>query len=259
MVMQNRISWAARRRAIAIVIFAIVIFIGIVFFKHTFFYNAPSCVDGIQNQNETGIDCGGTCPYLCVAQVKQPIVQFVHAFSNGTGRIDVIAYIENPNIDAAIVNTPYTIDLYEKGNKSISKTGLVTLRPHTITPIFIPNFSYTNQKIINVFLTFTAKKPHWFTVQKKIPILPFSNIQVTQGEIPHINATITNTTTTIFNNLKVIIVVFGSNNNVITASQTVVPTLDALGKAPLVFTWNKQFSNTPIREDLFPILPISRT
>lgn len=25
----------------------------------------PNCIDGTQNQNETGIDCGGPCPYAC--------------------------------------------------------------------------------------------------------------------------------------------------------------------------------------------------
>nr|WP_294773769.1 T9SS type A sorting domain-containing protein [uncultured Flavobacterium sp.] len=34
---------------------------------------APTCTDGIQNGTETGIDCGGTCPNACLAQINLPV------------------------------------------------------------------------------------------------------------------------------------------------------------------------------------------
>lgn len=34
---------------------------------------APSCTDGIQNGNETGIDCGGSCPNVCAVQINLPV------------------------------------------------------------------------------------------------------------------------------------------------------------------------------------------
>jgi hypothetical protein len=33
----------------------------------------PTCTDGIQNGTETGIDCGGSCPNVCLTQVNLPI------------------------------------------------------------------------------------------------------------------------------------------------------------------------------------------
>jgi hypothetical protein len=34
---------------------------------------APTCTDGIQNGDETGIDCGGSCPNVCLAQINLPV------------------------------------------------------------------------------------------------------------------------------------------------------------------------------------------
>jgi predicted lipoprotein with Yx(FWY)xxD motif len=36
--------------------------------------NTPSCTNGIQDGDETGIDCGGSCPNTCDSITKQPIV-----------------------------------------------------------------------------------------------------------------------------------------------------------------------------------------
>jgi len=35
--------------------------------------SAPSCTDGIMNGTETGVDCGGSCPNACLAQIDLPI------------------------------------------------------------------------------------------------------------------------------------------------------------------------------------------
>lgn len=33
----------------------------------------PTCTDGIQNGDETGIDCGGSCPNSCLSQINLPV------------------------------------------------------------------------------------------------------------------------------------------------------------------------------------------
>jgi hypothetical protein len=34
---------------------------------------APTCTDGIQNGDETGVDCGGSCPNSCLSQINLPV------------------------------------------------------------------------------------------------------------------------------------------------------------------------------------------
>ena len=75
-----------------------------------------------------------------------------------------------------------------------------------------------------------------------------------------ISATIENPTAVPKYNVKVIIVVLGSSgqsNNVIAASQTIVPSILPQGSVPIAFTWNTPFSNTPIREEILPIMPFN--
>ncbi len=256
--MVQGISWAARRRAIVIIILALIVSVGVLFFHRTVLYNAPSCTDGVQNQNETGVDCGGACPYLCTEQVEKPVIQFARAVTNGGGRTDLIAYVENLNADAAVANAPYTVEMYgAEGTVVAKRSGFITLFTRSVTPLFIPGVAHGSIKIVNAFLSFNTKKMRWVKHTSVRPLLPFSNIQVTQGSVAHITATITNPSTTVYRNLKVIISVFDKNNNVIAASQTVVPVLRGLSTAPLVFTWSAPFSKTPVREDLFPILPLT--
>lgn len=58
----------------------------------------PSCTDGIRNQGETGIDCGGPC-YSCeIKTLGAPIVRNVVYFINSSNNtIDLGAEIRNPN------------------------------------------------------------------------------------------------------------------------------------------------------------------
>src|SRR5262245_15346669 len=62
-------SWASGRRfsIIALIVGVIALVVAAV----TFFsmQKAPSCVDNLQNQDEEGVDCGGSCSYLCATSL----------------------------------------------------------------------------------------------------------------------------------------------------------------------------------------------
>ncbi len=257
----NRLSWAGRRRAVVFLVLGIIASLSIVLVYHVTVYRAPSCTDGIQNQNETGIDCGGSCTYLCTAQVLPPLARFVRPIENGVGRTDIVAYVDNSNATAALRNASYTIQLYGKDNTILSqKNGTVDLPPHSAVPVFIPDFYNGPKKPVNAFLTFKQSSLKWFTSTTSPQTLPISDIKVASTDTPHITATVTNPTATPLYNVKIIIVVLGasgSSDNVIAASQTVVPLIPAQGTAPLIFTWNAPFSGAPVREEILPVLPLA--
>src|SRR3989344_7202851 len=97
----RKMSWAARRRFIILLIIGAVVVAFLTTVGIATFYDAPSCTDSKQNQDETGIDCGGSCSRICTAEAQPPTVLFTKAIQNGEGRVDVIAEIENKNADAA--------------------------------------------------------------------------------------------------------------------------------------------------------------
>src|SRR3989344_6201594 len=69
-----RMSWAAGRRFIILCIVGAVVIAFLAAISIATFYKSPSCSDGKQNQDETGVDCGGSCAYLCKAKKPTPTV-----------------------------------------------------------------------------------------------------------------------------------------------------------------------------------------
>jgi len=76
---------------------------------------APSCTDGIKNGDETGVDCGGSCPNACLAQINLP-VNF-----EGTG-VDYTVIGFGDTVNSLVV------DPTDVGNKVI-KTIKTTVSP----------------------------------------------------------------------------------------------------------------------------------
>ena len=217
-------------------------------------YKAPSCMDNKQNQNETGVDCGGPCSYLCSVDETAPRVAFVRAVSPQAGRTDVIAYIDNTNTNAQVQGAKYTVDVYDLNNKLVaSKNGTVNLPPNTTVPVFIPDFYLGPGLITTAFLTFDPSSLMWQRSSTR-PILPAqSQLQIFDGPTPKITATLTNPIAYPIYNEKVVATVFNEKNNAIAASHTVIPILAAQGSVPIVFTWNNEFSSKPVRVEILPV------
>ena len=90
-----------------------------------FFKQPPSCFDKKQNQNETGVDCGGSCQ-SCELKTIRPIeVNWVRTFS-ADGKAVLAAEIKNSNANYASDNFSINFDLLDKSKKrikNISKIG----------------------------------------------------------------------------------------------------------------------------------------
>ncbi len=252
-------SWAAQRRLIilAIVGTVAVIVLGTIAF---FIFNKPaSCIDGKQNQDEEGIDCGGSCGYLCTKSVVPPVVSFVRELQQTRGRTDVIAYIKNPNPSAAAKDVRYTIELYSTDRTILAKkNGVVDLAPGAEIPVYIPNFFSGTQKAEQAFLSFDESSYFWFRSRTppRVPLVQDARVTGTI-DAPRVMATITNPFVSALRNTKLVATVFNEAGNAIAASQTVVPELGAQESVDIVFTWNEPFVESVSRIDVRPISVIT--
>jgi len=252
-------SWAARRRFFILLIIGIVIaaFLATLFIATL--YRAPSCTDGVQNQGEAGVDCGGPCSYLCIAQQQPPTVLFTKAISNGAGRIDVIAEIENKNASAAAKNVLYSITLYGTDHSLIQKvTGSLDLPSGISVPVFSPGIASGKQSVASAFLDIQPSSVQWFSLPTDPRIVPtVSNIK--QGgttSVPRIEAILMNPSVTALTNIQAIVLVRNSKGDVVAASSTVVPLISAQGQSTATFTWNTTFSEVPTSIEVIPIVPL---
>ncbi|HUX80799.1 MAG TPA: hypothetical protein VMV38_00540 [Candidatus Paceibacterota bacterium] len=252
-------DWATRRRIIILLMVSAVVTVLITVVSMVTFYKAPSCSDGIQNQGEAGIDCGGPCAYLCTAQELPPTVLFTKVISNGTGRTDVVASIENTNAAAAAKNVQYTVSVYGPSQEFIQQiTGTLDLPPTATVPVFIPGIGFNNQKITNAFLTIDPKNIQWFTASQTIPPNPVvSNITLGgSAATPRIDAILTNASVSALSNVRAIVLVHNAQNEVIAASSTIVPIIPPQGQATASFTWNTAFSDVPTTIEVVPLISL---
>lgn len=249
-------GWAARRRFFILLLISsvIVAFLAVVLISA--FSKTPSCTDGIQNQDEEGIDCGGSCSYLCTGLQRPPTVLFTKTISNGTGRTDVVASVENSNATAAAKNVPYTITLYGTNQVFVQEvTGTLDLPPSSIVPIFISGISSGNQKVTNAFLTISSSSPKWFTMTSDGRVRPVVTNTTLGGSesVPRINAVLGNAGIVTLTDVPVIVFVHNDQGEIIAASKTIVPTIPAQGQATATFTWNSAFRNAPAKIEVTPV------
>jgi hypothetical protein len=248
-------SWALGRRLIIIAIIAVVIG-GVVFGTgYLFVHKTPTCTDGKQNQKEEGIDCGGTCPYLCIVSQAAPSVRFVRTFSPLPGRTDAVAYIDNPNSKSAATGARFKIELYDDRNVVIAKgEGGVDLPAGATVPVYIPNFFSGSQVVARAFLTFDESSLHWFTSEYRKSPIAVRDVLFSEQEPPRITATLVNDDVRIVRNTHLIVTLFDAQGTAVAASQTIAPEIAGKGTAQAVFTWPSALGVPISRIDVLPLL-----
>ena len=223
------------------------------------FSETPTCSDGIQNQDESGIDCGGSCAYLCRAEQLPPTVLFTKALNNGVGRTSIIASVENKNPRAAAKNVPYRVTLYGAKQSFIQEvTGTFDLSPGATVPVFIPSIPSGRQAVVSAFLTVDASSLQWFTLTNDSRVIPIVSNTKQGGtpSAPRIEATLTNPSITVLTNVRVIVLVRNEKGDIIAASQTIVSTIPAQGNATATFTWSTAFPSIPASVEVVPSIPL---
>lgn len=251
-------SWAAERRALILLIVGLVAATVLAIVAISVFYETPSCADGKQNQDETGIDCGGSCAQICTANAVPPVVEFVRALKQGN-RVDVIAYVENPNPSASTYGARYTIELYRADRSVITEySSTIDLPPASSVPIFIPGAYNGLETVEQAFLAFDGASIVWTRDAGDYIVPTVTDVRVTNAHPPRITATVHNPTALPLRSVQVVATVFDEEDVVVAASRTVADLIPGQGSANIVFTWNEAFIRAPARIDVRPTLIPSR-
>jgi hypothetical protein len=106
---------------------------------------APSCFDHIQDGNETGVDCGGSCPPCLPSSSALSFIGYPQILVVNTTTISILARIQNTSSDFGASNFSYNYVVYDSNNKVLaSSTGYSFIYPTQIKYIFIPVISVPN-------------------------------------------------------------------------------------------------------------------
>ncbi|MDP3963682.1 MAG: FxLYD domain-containing protein [bacterium] len=87
----------------------------------------PSCFDGMHNQDEQAVDCGGICTLACKKEPLYPSLIAVTSthFLVGTSAYDLLGQVENENTDFGAVSFGYRFSLLDaSGTVIVSREGM---------------------------------------------------------------------------------------------------------------------------------------
>lgn len=250
-------SWSSSRKLVYGSIFLAIVLILVGIPSYFIFFNKPqTCFDGKMNQNETGIDCGGLCQRACIGEViPEPIVLWSRAFKVTKGTYNLVAYVQNANINYISKPAEYSFRVFDKDNVLIGlREGFMVVPPVKSYPIFEQSFNTGELEPAKVLFRFNDQII-WTKYNQNKPELSVSEPVIIQAtSTPRIDAKVINNTLARFENLEVVIVVYGNNDNAIAASRTFIPVLASRSEAPVLFTWPEPFTDPISKIEIIPKL-----
>jgi len=253
-------NWALKRQFIYIL--CIVLFCAIVAFiiLYPSLNKPPTCDDGVQNGTETGIDCGGSCPYACADQMSQPTVLWARAFEVVPGRYNAVAYIVNHNKNVAAEKVSYRFRFADENNIYIGmREGTTFIPPAGDFAVFEPAIDVGNSIPVYTDFQFT-ETPAWLQVspdeisQLKVSV---SNIQLSgEGTNPALSANVNNNSLYNIPNVNVVAILYDKLGNAVSVSSTYLNQLNPLTSSDINFTWPQPFSQDVVAKELIPMYDI---
>lgn len=209
-----------------------------------YFYVGPTCFDGTQNADETGVDCGGSCVRICTFDVVAPTVSWARSFPSNSGLYNAVAYIENRNQFAATPEIKYTITLYDNEGLITERSGTTLLPPDSLYPIFEDRIDTNGRTPTQTFVELEPATL-WQPAPKATKQFTVTNRQLSGVDYrPRLDATIFNNDIEEAEEIEVVATIFDRDGNALTASRTFVDDLPGKTEEDMVFTWPVPIAKT---------------
>lgn len=250
-------SWSTSRQIKFGSIFILIVLILVGTPIYFIFFNKPqTCFDNKQNQNEAGVDCGGLCERACIQEViAEPIILWSRAFEVSPGKYNLVAYVQNANVNHIADPVEYSFKIYDKDNILIGlREGRAGVPPVKTYPIFEQGLDVGERMPAKVLFQFNEPFV-WNKYTATKPEVTISELSVTgTTSEPRISTSIVNKTLNRFENIEVIAVIYGAKDNAIATSRTFVSALESRSEVPIVFTWPVPWTEVPTKIEIIPKL-----
>lgn len=246
-------DWSTKRKILYALSVTVVLSALTIFLSRDILFPTPTCVDHKQNGYESGIDCGGVCALRCTQEVNPLVVVWAKALSSRQNVYDLVAMVNNTNINNASHELGYTFTLYNKEGQVTTSLSGVTMAPLSGKfPIIIQNVPL--EKAPHTVVATLKDGPH-YTVSENpsSPTIKILRRRYESGAISRVYATIMNTKHSEINNLPVRVVLFDNQDNAYAVGQTMIERLPKEGSQEIVVTWSQSFSQAPVRIEIYPI------
>lgn len=242
-------SWRTRRQfsILLLLAFLAALVLAVVFLPSVL--KAPSCSDGKRNGDERGVDCGGSCSRYCPSDIAVPEVAWARAFLTKDGVYNLVAYVENRNVDAATASIPYEFRVYDADNILITRVeGTAAIMPNGPAAIFEGGVALGESIPKRVSFAFLGDGA-W----TKIPPAGIARLNVVSSSTkmsdattnPKLETTIVNQTTFETGPVDVVAILFDEDGNAFGVSKTFVENLPPRGEERVFMSWPQAFTMAP--------------
>ena len=251
-------TWSSRRKtfiALSLLFFILAVIAGVYFL---IFYKAPTCFDRIQNGDETGVDCGGSCMKLCQSAFLSAKIEWGGGkFEKvAEGLYNVASYIINPNTSGAALNVPYRFALFDsKGILITERQGSISLPAHRNTLAFQAALNTGKRIPAKATFEFLAP-PVWFKSHdalSDIAIVDKKYVEDSKEKSSSLEVTLENKSLYPYKNITVAAVLYDIDANAIGFSQTQIDAIGANGGREIApFTWPYDRQNKVVSIEALP-------
>ncbi len=212
-----------------------------------------TCFDDLANQDETGIDCGGSCERICSSAVAPLKVLWVRPFAVTPDMYSVVALIENPNLDYGVAEFEYNLHLSgETGETIITKNGTAQALAKDQFIIFESNL-ITEESVARAFIDISDDL-YWQELEIQKPSLSVVQKEFTREPSPKLRAIVSNQSVRDLSDVMVVVVLSDSSGNAFAVSRTIVELLPRLSEREIFFTWPQPFDTSPTFVDFYPLV-----
>ncbi|PIR84680.1 hypothetical protein COU16_01420 [Candidatus Kaiserbacteria bacterium CG10_big_fil_rev_8_21_14_0_10_47_16] len=236
--------WAFWRRIEYLTgLFVVFILIGTgVYFAY---FNAPpTCMDGRQNGDERGVDCGGICTRICALDVLPIVVQWAESFRIVDGQYNAVAYVQNKNIGIGSPEVAYTITLFDESGVITERSGTTVLPPDSVYPIFEGRIDTGTRTPTRTEITFEGSEIWLPTLSGREQFTVESRALTRADENPRLDVRLTNTSLSTAEDVEIVATIFDAGKHPLTASRTIVQSFPGRSTQDVVFTWPQPIAKT---------------
>lgn len=247
-------SWSRQRRfSYAAVVFAVII-LAVGSSLYFAFRKVPSCFDGLQNGDELGVDCGGSCTRLCQSAFIPPSVAWTRFKQVAPGFYNAAAYIVNLNPKAEALAVPYHIELLDaNGAQIVDARGTVDIPSGRNTLAFQGTVKTGTTTPIKAFFEFTGS-PVWGVKSDPLSSVTITNKDYQEGPNgSSLSVTLANGSAAPLDHVLVYVILEDKDGNALDFSKTIVDEIPGQGTAMAPFTWQTNHSGEVVSIEVLPV------
>lgn len=200
----------------------------------------PTCFDDVQNQNETGVDCGGVCTKCEITELV-PLKQVgdVRMFSLDSGKVILLADVLNSNQFFSSDKFLYTFIVYDVRNREIERvSGNDVIFALEKKYIFEPRISSPAKDIGKIELVFSDvswKKAYEMLRPDVVVSSGIETKKTNQGV--RVSGSIKNQSSIFTSEVRVTAILYDQYDIEIFPGQTVISDLSGLEEKPFIISF----------------------